>query len=223
MEKAALAELVKRIRESHEIRIETIPDIELYMDQLLTFLNQRLDSSSNKSQDNHIFTKTMINNYTKDRLLIPPKNKKYSQQHIMLLILIYHLKGILSISDIKRLFEPVLQDINTPDDDLIPLEDIYTTYLDLTENYLTEFIENFSNKLSFITNLTAHLEGDANNVARLFLTVLVLISQADLSKKVAELIIESYFNAPAATEDLNRIVYNIDLDSVFGQGSRGSE
>jgi hypothetical protein len=190
------------------------------MDQLLTFLNQRLDSSSNKAQDNHIFTKTMINNYTKDRLLIPPKNKKYSQQHIMLLILIYHLKGILSISDIKRLFEPVLQDINTPDDDLIPLEDIYTTYLDLTENYLTEFSENFSNKLSFITDLTAHLDGDANNVARLFLTVLVLIAQADLSKKVAELIIESYFNTPTATEDLNRIVYNIDLDSVFGQYPR---
>jgi hypothetical protein len=192
------------------------------MDQLLTFLNQRLDSSS-RTQENRIFTKTMINNYTKDRLLIPPKNKKYSQQHIMLLILIYHLKGILSISDIKRLFEPILQDINTPDDDLIPLEDIYTTYLDLTENYLAEFSENFSNKLSFITNLTAHLEGEANNVARLFLTVLVLISQADLSKKVAELIIESYFNTPSATEDLNRIVYNIDLDTVFGQGSRESD
>lgn len=216
MEKAALSELVKRIRESHEIRIETIPDIELYMDQMLTFLNQKLDSSS-KTQDAPVFTKTMINNYTKDRLLIPPKNKKYSKQHMMLLILIYHLKGILSISDIKQLFAPILQDINTPEDDLLPLEDIYTTYLDLTENYLAEFGENFSNKLSFITNLTSHLEGESNHVARLFLTVLVLIAQADLSKKVAELIIEGYFNAPETTVDFNRRAYNIDLDSFFGQ------
>lgn len=219
MEKAALSELVKRIRESHEIRIETIPDIELYMEQMLTFLNQRLDSPG-KTADTPIFTKTMINNYTKDRLLIPPKNKKYSKQHMMLLILIYHLKGILSISDIKQLFAPVLQDINTPEDDLIPLEDIYTTYLDLTENYLTEFGENFSNKLSFIKNLTSHLEGEANHVARLFLTVLVLIAQADLSKKVAELIIEGYFTNPATSDELTRMAYNIDLDSVFGQNPR---
>ncbi|MDF2930504.1 MAG: hypothetical protein K0Q75_2742 [Anaerospora sp.] len=136
---------------------------------------------------------------------------------MMLLILIYHLKGILSISDIKQLFAPILQDINTPEDDLLPLEDIYTTYLDLTENYLAEFGENFSNKLSFITNLTSHLEGDSNHVARLFLTVLVLIAQADLSKKVAELIIEGYFNAPETTADFNRRAYNIDLDSFFGQ------
>lgn len=222
MEKAALSELVKRIRESHEIRIETIPDIELYMEQMLTFLNQRLDSPG-KTADTPIFTKTMINNYTKDRLLIPPKNKKYSKHHMMLLILIYHLKGILSISDIKQLFAPVLQDINTPEDDLIPLEDIYTTYLDLTENYLTEFGENFSNKLSFITNLTSHLEGEANHVARLFLTVLVLIAQADLSKKVAELIIEGYFTNPATSDELTRMAYNIDLDSVFGQNPRDSK
>lgn len=222
MEKAALSELVKRIRESHEIRIETIPDIELYMEQMLTFLNQRLDSPG-KTAETPIFTKTMINNYTKDRLLIPPKNKKYSKQHMMLLILIYHLKGILSISDIKQLFAPVLQDINTPEDDLIPLEDIYTTYLDLTENYLTEFGENFSNKLSFITNLTSHLEGEANHVARLFLTVLVLIAQADLSKKVAELIIEGYFTNPATSAELTRMAYNIDLDSVFGQNPRDSK
>lgn len=222
MEKAALSELVKRIRESHEIRIETIPDIELYMEQMLTFLNQRLDSPG-KTADTPIFTKTMINNYTKDRLLISPKNKKYSKQHMMLLILIYHLKGILSISDIKQLFAPVLQDINTPEDDLIPLEDIYTTYLDLTENYLTEFGENFSNKLSFITNLTSHLEGEANHVARLFLTVLVLIAQADLSKKVAELIIEGYFTNPATSDELTRMAYNIDLDSVFGQNPRDSK
>lgn len=215
MEKAILTELVKQIRDSHEIRPDSIPELELYMDQLLTFLNQHLDSSQDTA--NHAFTKTMINNYTKDRLLIPPKNKKYTKQHIMLLILIYHLKGTLSINAIKSLFGPILQDIDTPDDDLIPLEDIYTTYLNLTDNYLTEFSENFAHKLSFITNLTSHLEGEANNAAKLFLSVLVLIAQADLSKKVAEIIIDKYFPDPNDPETNKSVSWDIDLDTLFGQ------
>jgi hypothetical protein len=222
MEKDNLTALVKQIRDSYEIRPEAIPDIELYMDQLLTFLNQHLDRSQ-ENAGSHSFTKTMINNYTKDRLLIPPQGKKYTKQHIMLLTLIYHLKGILSINAIKSLFGPILRDINTPDDDLIPLEDIYTTYLNLTDNYLDEFSENFANKLSFITSLTSHLEGEAKNTARLFLSVLILIAQADLSKKVAEVIIESYFSAQAANTDEQRMAFDIDLDNLFGKTSKKTE
>ncbi len=201
MKKSILAKMTDKIRESENIPLDTIPDIELYMEQLLTFLNQRLKTISSKPEA-PVITKTMVNNYTKDGLLIPPKNKKYSKQHILLLTLIYNLKGILSISDIKRLFEPILRDIATPDDDLIPLEDIYTTYLELTEKYLNEFNENFVQKLSFITDKTAHLEGENNiNDAQLFLSVLFLVTQASLSKKMAELLIETYSSGEATAPD----------------------
>ena len=194
MDDCLVADLTRRIQEHGQIPVESIPEIELYMDQLLTFLNHRLPISPT-GPNLQSFTKTMINNYTKDRLLIPPKNKKYAQQHILLLILIFNLKGILSISDIKKLFEPILRDITTPDDDLIPLEDIYTTYLDLSAKYLDEFGADFTRKLKFITDKTAHLEGDANTrVAQLFLSVLILVAQANLSKRLAELIIETHFD-----------------------------
>lgn len=201
MENNFLAELTQKIRESNKIPIETIPEIELYMDQMLTFLNQHLQLPG-KASDGQGFTKTMINNYTKDRILIPPKNKKYAKQHMLLLILIYNLKGILSIADIKRLFEPILRDLDTPDDDLIPLEEIYVTYLELIETHLNDFSENFAQNLSFIDNKTKNIEGDTNaNVAKLFLSVLVLIAQANLSKKMAELIIEGYFPALTLNAD----------------------
>lgn len=188
-----LTELTAKLRVGEEVRAEALPDIELYMDQLLTFLNQRLESGG-KSPDAPVFTKTMINNYTKDHLLMPSTNKKYSQEHLMLLILIHHLKGILSINEIRRLFAPVLRDITTPDDDLIPLKDIYTVYLDLTENYLAEFTEDFEKKLAFIDNMTASIEGEANcHAVKAFLSVLVLVAQADLAKKAAEMLIEKYF------------------------------
>lgn len=220
MKKQVFAELTKRIRESGEIRIESIPDIELYMDQLLTFLNQNTLSTD---PDDKAFTKTMINNYTKDRLLIPPKNKKYSRQHILLLIMIYNLKNILSINDIKKLFGPILRDITTPDDDVLPLEEIYNAYLELMETYLDEFSETFTNKLTFINDITTRLEGEDNvHAAKLFLSVLVLVAQANLSKKVAELIIESYFPAVTDGNDTARVAYNINLDAIFGEPPKGS-
>ena len=85
---------------------EDIPDIGLYMDQVTTLMDTRL-AGSKRYPDDKILTKTMINNYTKNKLLPPSNKKKYSREHIFLLIMIYYLKSILSISDIQSLLEPL--------------------------------------------------------------------------------------------------------------------
>ena len=69
---------------------ETIPNIDLYMDQVTTFMDSNLQDSKRRSQDK-ILTKTMINNYAKNNLLPPPIRKKYSKDHILMLIFIYYL------------------------------------------------------------------------------------------------------------------------------------
>ena len=85
---------------------EDIPNIELYIDQITTFMDTRLDKTR-RYPDDKIMTKTMVNNYTKNHLLPPSVKKKYSREHIFLLIMIYHLKNMLSISDIQTLLEPL--------------------------------------------------------------------------------------------------------------------
>ena len=89
------------------IRPQEIPNIDLYMDQVTTFMEEHLQSSKRYPEDK-ILTKTMINNYAKNHLLPPPDRKKYSKEHILLLIYIYYYKGILSIGDIERLLAPDL-------------------------------------------------------------------------------------------------------------------
>lgn len=89
------------------IRAEDIPDIDLYMDQVTTFMESHLKHSTRNPEEDKILTKTMINNYAKNDLLPPPVKKKYSKEHVMLLIFIYYYKGILSISDIQRLLTPI--------------------------------------------------------------------------------------------------------------------
>lgn len=89
------------------IRPDDIPDIELYMDQVTTFMDNRLKNAARNPEVDKILTKTMINNYAKNDLLPPPVRKKYSREHMLLLIFIYYFKGILSISDIQTVLKPI--------------------------------------------------------------------------------------------------------------------
>ena len=103
--------LKKQIREMTQlgyIAPEDIPSIELYMDQVTTFMDKYL-SQNKRYEEDKTLTKTMINNYAKNDLLPPPIKKKYTKEHVLLLVFIYYYKGILSISDIQALLTPIAQ------------------------------------------------------------------------------------------------------------------
>jgi DNA-binding transcriptional MerR regulator len=84
------------------------------MDQVTTFLQENLRGLSRDPDDDKFLTKTMINNYVKNKVLIPPVRKKYGRDHILLLIFIYYLKNILSLEDIKTILDPVSQNYAFP-------------------------------------------------------------------------------------------------------------
>ena len=90
------------------IRSEEIPNTSLYMDQVTTFMDEQL-ASTKRYSDDKILTKTMINNYTKNHLLPPPVKKKYSREHVLILIFIYYFKSILSIRDIETVLKPLTE------------------------------------------------------------------------------------------------------------------
>lgn len=90
------------------VKSADIPNIDLYIDQVTTFMEEALGSSK-RYPDDKILTKTMINNYVKNDLLPPPTKKKYSKEHLMILTFIYYFKGILSIKDIETLLTPITE------------------------------------------------------------------------------------------------------------------
>ena len=90
------------------IRPDSLPDIDLYMDQVTTFMDSHMASTRRRPEDK-ILTKTMINNYAKNNLLPPPVKKKYSKEHMLILIFIYYFKNILSITDIQSLLNPITE------------------------------------------------------------------------------------------------------------------
>ncbi len=128
------------------IKAEDIPDIDLYMDQVTTFMDTHLKNSSRNPSEDKILTKTMINNYAKNDLIPPPVRKKYSKEHVLLLIFIYYYKGILSISDIQELLAPITRQFfdTTEQFDLSAVyEEVFGLEREQAASLKTDVIEKF--------------------------------------------------------------------------------
>ena len=107
-EKDMMALVLDSLSRLAHIRPEDLPNIDLYMDQVTTFMETRLADTKRYPEDK-ILTKTMINNYAKNDLLPSPEKKRYHPEHMLLLIFIYYFKNILSINDIKTLLDPITE------------------------------------------------------------------------------------------------------------------
>lgn len=100
--------ILESLDQMEYIQSSKIPNIDLYMDQVLTFMNGHL-ANAKRYEDDKVLTKTMINNYAKNHLLPAPDKKKYSKEHILILLFIYYFKNILSISDIQTILKPLTE------------------------------------------------------------------------------------------------------------------
>ena len=125
-----MLQLLRSMQNIEYIHPEDIPNINLYMDQVTSFMDEHLKSSK-RFEDDKILTKTMINNYTKNKLLPPPEKKKYTSEHVLLLTYIYYLKNFLSIGDIQKILEPVTDRFFRQDEGL-SFQDVYQEVVDLT-------------------------------------------------------------------------------------------
>ncbi len=127
------------------ISLAEMPNIDIYMDQLTTFMDERLKKTTRHPETDKILTKTMINNYAKNNLLPPPVRKKYSKDHLILLVFIYYMKNILSINDIQTMIEPLKARFHVSDDEL-NLSKIYSTAYELQSEELEPVIEDLKKK-----------------------------------------------------------------------------
>lgn len=106
--KEFLGNLLRQLKSIDYVKPSDIPNIDLYMDQVTTFMDEQL-AASKRYESDKILTKTMINNYAKNDLLPPPEKKKYSKEHVLTLIFIYYFKNILSINDIQSILNPLTE------------------------------------------------------------------------------------------------------------------
>ena len=170
------------------VKLEDIPNIELYMDQVTTFMETQL-AASKRYEEDKILTKTMINNYAKNNLLPPPEKKKYSKEHMLVLIFIYYFKNILSIKDIETLLKPITDNYFHSDSDFY-LTTIYEKICKSEKeriNFLQEDIKNI-----YTTSMENFQEIDTENkeFLQLFSFICTLSFDVYVKKQLIEKLID---------------------------------
>ncbi len=116
-------DLIKYLQSIGHVSSDDIPDLALYMDQVTGFMDSHL-SEVKRHADDKIMTKTMINNYAKNKLLPPPDKKRYRREHVLLLLFIYYYKSILQLDDIEVILRPLKKKYFDSDGNA-KLKDIY--------------------------------------------------------------------------------------------------
>lgn len=112
---------------------EEIPDIGLYMEQVITLLRRYLDYLPPELKDEEAITAAAVNNYVRNRVMPGPVKKRYYRIHLAYLIMICTLKQGISLSLVQRLLPAELTE-----EQLRPIYSEYVERHSLTARYFTQ-------------------------------------------------------------------------------------
>lgn len=182
---------INEAAKNNNLNPSDIPDIDLYMDQVMQLFETKL-SDTKRYADDKVLTKTMINNYAKDHLLMKIKNKKYTKNHLILMSLIYNLKGSLSLNDIKSILSPIVESLEKGPE--FPLEDLYKTYLDLYKLNTDEFKNSSELVCTNIEKLMNKNLESSDELYQKFLLILSFVNMSNMYRRSAEKMIDTFFN-----------------------------
>ena len=188
MEKKEMSSLVENLALDKNIKLEEIPEIDLYMDQVIQLFENKYNEAK-RYEDDKVLTKTMINNYAKGKLLMPIENKKYSKEHLILMSFIYNLKGSLSLSDIKSSLDPIIKGYEENKD--YPLRQIYMDYLEQSKDDLEVLRKDVINKVTAINEKVK--EDDEKAFEERFLLLCSMINMSNMYRRMGEKIIDEFF------------------------------
>ena len=186
--KHAIVDLLEKLKTIDYIRPESIPNIDLYMDQITSFMDTQL-ADSKRHDDDKLLTKTMINNYTKNDLLPPPNKKKYSKEHLLTLILIYYLKNILSINDIQTILNPITDKYFGTEGEH-NMQDIYAEIFRMEEVETSKILKEFSKKYSIAKDTFTDFPEDEQELLQTFSFVCLLSFDIYMKKRLIEKIVD---------------------------------
>ena len=181
--------LLKKLSKLNYIKPGDMPNIDLYMDQVTTFMDEHLNDVK-RYADDKILTKTMINNYTKNNLLPPPVKKKYSKDHIYIMAFIYYFKNILSINDIQKLLTPLTDDFFGKDD-APSLDSIYKEVYRLEKSQLSNISKDVFAQYKMSEEAFENIEdAEDQKFLQLFTFVSLLSFDVYMKKNIIESIID---------------------------------
>ncbi len=163
-----------------------LPDIDLYMDQVVTFLEKQLAIFQTSSLDKQI-TSSMINNYVKGEVVSAPIAKKYNREHLALIEEVCTLKQVLTIAEVKQIIDERYRKEDLPKDEIF---DHFKTLVNEKNNEAVNLTKSLlnnieQNDLRALTDLSVDLALTASAFISISKRILFLnrLYQQDLESK----------------------------------------
>lgn len=183
-----IGSILESISRIDYIKPEDIPNIDLYMDQVTRFMEAQLASSKRYPEDK-ILTKTMINNYAKNNLLPSPEKKRYSREHLLLLIFIYYFKNILSINDIQTLLSPITEKYFKSDSEM-DLTAIYNEVFSMEKDQIDLLKKDLMTRYETAQNTFENAPEEDQSFLKLFSFICLLSFDVYTKKMLIEQLID---------------------------------
>lgn len=189
-EELLLKNILESLNKLDYIKSADIPNIDLYMDQVTTFMEKYLDSSKRYPKDK-VLTKTMINNYAKNHLLPPPVKKKYSKEHLLVLIFIYYFKGFLSLQDIQSVLSPLTERFFQSSSDFT-MERIYEDVMQMEQEEFQVLEQDVQRLFERSSQAFPDAPEEDQEFLQLFSLICLLSFDVYVKKQMIERLIDSY-------------------------------
>lgn len=201
MNDKALMDTVSDALNEAELRSDDIPNIDLYVDQIINLINDKLGEGSERYRDRQL-TKTMINNYSKDGLIAPIKGKKYNKEQMLQMLTVYTLKSTLSIGEIKRILAGAYA---TDGFDGSALTELYDRHMEIKESNREYAVAELE---GIIERNSLDVENDVDYISAIF----ALVSLGAQLKHIAQAMIDARF--PEASSEKSEQQKNDKADKI---------
>lgn len=187
-----ISEITNETTDKSSISYDELPQYDLFLSQVKDYLNDRFD------QDN--FTNSILQNYIKSDVVSKPEDGRkrgYTKLHLVQLVLIAHMRPILTTDEIRSVFRLAFNDINSREDDILSWEDTYKMFGELQEKSLAmdlTFIADEKARENIFDKYLEKYEFNSEEKERImiFLVVMSLVAQASNIKKLVTTLVKEY-------------------------------
>ena len=181
--------LAEEMSKNSMVSYDDLPKYDLFLSQVIDYLNDKFTEDK--------FTNNIVQNYIKSEVISKPEDGKkrgYTKVHLAQLVLLSYMRPLLKTDEIKKVFALAFNDINDRSDDIISWETAYKMFGEVQEESIKRFLEVplvDNDKIEEIIQVSDIKEEDRDCIVT-FLTVMTLIAQASVVKKVVQKIVDGY-------------------------------
>lgn len=169
------------------------PDLELYSDQVVSFINSGLSLYGKRGGE--VLTKTMLSNYVKNNLLPSPEKKKYDREQMIMLELILCLKNAFKMDDIKTLMSPFVENRKSNFDERIDFAELYEKLEPIYKKKREEYAEDLIKDIDVVKDAVRDSGLNDDDMTEMFLYIMIIAMKIDTAKFIGKTLIREYYGS----------------------------